>query len=59
MKPANGRSRAVKNSDRVTYNLVQVDRKTLDDARAKCKAQNPPLPLTWQIMKLLQDWTYR
>ena len=49
----------MKGSDQITYNLVKVNRRTLEDARDKCRQQDPPVSLTWQIMKLLQEWTYR
>lgn len=54
--PLNGRSRAVKGTDMITYNLVQVPRQLIEVAKAKCRAQDPPVSLRWQLTKLLRDW---
>jgi len=54
--PKPRRSRAVKGSDLMTYNLVKVPRKLLEDARAKCEREIPRLTLTSQIVKLLMEW---
>jgi len=54
--PKPRKSRAVKGSDLMTYNLVKVPRKLLEDARAKCEREIPRLTLTSQIVKLLMEW---
>lgn len=51
-------SRKVKGSTLTTYNWAQVPRQLLEDAQAKCRAQEPPISLKWQLIKLLKAWTY-
>lgn len=45
-------------SNEMTLNLEKIPRQLVEDAKAKCKQQEPPRPLRWQIIELLKQWTY-
>lgn len=53
------RDRRVKDTDQMTYLLEKAPRQLIEDARAKCKRQDPPESLKARILALLKEWTYR
>lgn len=46
-------------TDLQTYNWENVPRALIQAAIAKCKRQDPPVTLKWQLTKLLRDWVNR
>lgn len=40
------------------YLLENAPRALIQDSIAKCKAQDPPRSLRYQILELLKQWTY-
>lgn len=39
-----------------SYNWENVPRALIQAAIAKCRRQDPPVTLKWQLTKLLKDW---
>jgi hypothetical protein len=50
--------RRVRGTALKTYMWERVPRQLLDDARAKCKRQDPPVFLKFKLIELLREWTY-
>lgn len=50
--------RRVRGTALKSYLWERVPRQLLDDARAKCKRQDPPVFLKFKLIELLREWTY-
>lgn len=50
--------RQVKGTAETTILLEKLPRQLIDDAKAKCKAEMPPMALKWKIVQLLKGWVY-
>ncbi len=50
------RDRAFKGTDEMTVLLERVPRRLIEQAKAKCRQQDPPVSLKWQILELLKGW---
>lgn len=52
------RNRSVKGTEDTTVLLEKIPRQLVDDAKAKCKTEQPPSALKWKIVELLGAWVY-
>lgn len=56
MLPNGHLSRAVRGTDSITVLLERIPRRLIEEAKAKCRSQVPPMALKWKIVELLQEF---
>lgn len=50
------KSRSLKGTDRQSFMLENVPRDLIERAIVKCRTQDPPVSLRWQLERLLKTW---
>ena len=52
------KSRKVKGTAEISVLLEKIPRQLIEDAKAKCRSDQPPTSLRWRLLELLKAWTY-